>query len=71
MKKFEATKYDGKTLELQSSERIQELYELLEKEENFILEWTEGTVKMGRLMIGTELFPKIKAGDLALTAKGR
>ena len=72
METFRANKFDGKTLEMSSTDEIKRLYSVLEKEENFILEWTDKTPtgKSSRLMIGTELFPKVKAGDIILTAVG-
>jgi hypothetical protein len=72
MEVFRANKFDGKTLEMSSSDDIKKLYAVLEKEENFILEWTEKTNngKSSRLMIGTELFPKVKTGEIILTAVG-
>lgn len=69
MEKFKATKYDGKNIELESIEQMAKLYELAEKEQNFILVWNEDSEEKAITKIGVDVFPKIKTGDIILTAR--
>jgi len=69
MEKFQATKVSDDGIELTNSDELDRLYSLLQKEEDFILEWKEGEVAHSKVMIGNNLSAKIKTGDLSLTAK--
>ena len=69
METFKATKVSDDGIELTNSDELQRLYKLLQKEEDFVLEWKEGEVKHSKVMIGNNLSAKIKTGDLSLTAK--
>lgn len=72
MQRFRANKFDGKLIEMSNSQEIDVLYSVLEKEENFILEYTDSQgYKAAKLMIGTEIFPKVKTGDIIVTAVGK
>jgi hypothetical protein len=70
MKTFFATKYDNKSIELQSSRELDELYNTATAEENFILKWNDSETKMTRseVVIATNIVAKIKTGDIKLTA---
>jgi hypothetical protein len=70
MKTFFATKYDNKSIELQSSRELDELYNTAIAEENFILKWDDSETKMTRseVVIATNIVAKIKTGDIKLTA---
>lgn len=71
METFRANEFDGKSIEMCSSQDISKLYAILEKEENFVLEYTDAeNHRAAKLMIGTEIFPKVKTGDFTITAKG-
>ena len=70
MKEFKATKYEDGVLELTSTKEMKELFDIIEKEENFVLEWVEGDVLMSQIMIGNNIAAKVKNGDISLTAKG-
>lgn len=69
METFEATKYKDNVIELTSTEQLEKLYDVIEKEENFILKWKEGEVKQSEVMVGNNLSAKVKNGDIKLTAK--
>ena len=70
MKKFLATKYEvNKFIELADSTKLEELYNTIEQPENFILEWTDGTTKMNKIIIASDLIGKVKAGDVELLSK--
>ena len=74
METFVATKYaeqkgDKMEIELTSSDQLKTLYGVIDKQEVFLLEWTEGNVIESILMIGNNLKSKIRTGDLKLSAK--
>ena len=69
MRRFKATTYKGNMIELTSPEELQELYDIIDSEENFILVWYEGSVEQSELMIGNNLSAKVKNGDIKLTSK--
>jgi len=69
MEKFKATKYNEKGIELTGSNELQKLYDFLQKEEDFILEWEEGDVLRSKVMFGTHIASKVKSGDIELSAK--
>jgi len=69
MKTFNATKVTANSIELTTAEVLQDLYDIIDKEENFILSWSEGTVRQAEVMIANNLKAKVSTGDLKLTAK--
>lgn len=69
MKKFNATTYKENMIELVSHEALQELYETIDNEENFILIWEEGKIEQSEVIIANNLSAKIKNGDVKLTSK--
>ena len=69
MKKFVATKYEDAMIELATSQQLEELYKVIQDEENFVLEWKEGTVKRSKIIIGNKLSGKVETGDIELTAR--
>lgn len=69
MKRFEATKYKEGVIELTSPEALQELYNVIDNEENFILVWVEGNVEQAEVIVGNNLSAKIRNGDIKLTSK--
>ncbi len=69
MKRFIATKYDEKSIELTSSEELEKLFETIEAEENFLLKWEEGNVEQAQVMRGNDIKSKITTGDMKLSSK--
>ena len=69
MKTFIATKVDDNNIELADSQQLEELYNTIESEENFILEWMEGSVKHCEVKIANNMRAKVKNADILLTAK--
>ena len=69
MEKFKATKNEGSVIELTNSTELERLYDTIESEENFILEWMEGDVRKSEIVIGTSLAGKVKNGDVSLISK--
>lgn len=68
-KKFLATKVDDQCIELSSSDELESLYNILEKDENFILQWYEGDVLHSELKMSTNISSKVKTGEIILKAK--
>lgn len=68
-KKFLATKVDDKYIELSSSNDLEQLYTVLEKDETFILQWKEGEVLHSELKMSTNIISKVKTGEIILKAK--
>lgn len=70
MKEFEANMVSEEEINLKYDKDLPEVYKLIEDEENFILKWQDDTTMKSRVMIGNNLTPKIKNGDIKLTAQG-
>jgi len=66
MEKIEATKLDGKVIELTDAKNIQKLLDLVEKDENFTLYWEEQGEKKAQLMIANNLISSIKSGEIVV-----
>ncbi len=69
MKEFLATKVEEGLIELKSSNELSELYEMLDKDENFILKWREGDILNSKLIITTNISSKVKNGEIELKSK--
>jgi len=69
MEKFLATKVDDTIIELTSSDDLDQLYDMLDKDENFILQWNEGKVLHSELKIATNISGKVKTGEITLKSK--
>ena len=69
METFTATKVTDDSIELSSSEQLEKLYNIIDEEQNFILQWTEGSVNHSEVKIANHLRAKVKNGDIKLTSK--
>jgi len=69
MESFNATKYNDNIIELTSANEIEKLWKQIEQENDFILQWNEGGVIQGRMIIGSDLKSKIRNGDIMLSSK--
>jgi hypothetical protein len=69
MEKFEAIKVDDKCIELKSSQELEKLYGLMEKDENFILQWKENADLKSEVKIATNISAKVKNGEIVLMSK--
>jgi hypothetical protein len=69
MKTIIATSNKDSVIELQSAQAIEELYDLINDDENFILQWGEGSVTHSELIMTTNIAGKVKTGDLVIKAK--
>lgn len=68
MKKFTATKYEENLIELVDNGELEQLFNSIEKEETFILQWVEGDSNKSEVIIGNNISSKVKNGDIKLTA---
>ena len=68
IKTFRATKFDEKEIQLTDSKFLKDLYKTIEKEENFLLLWKEGSVEKSRLIMGNDMIGKVKNGDIVLSS---
>lgn len=68
MKSFFATTYKPNAIELASSKELDDLYNTVVAEENFILKWKDGKMLRSEVIIASMFVAKIKTGDLKLTA---
>ena len=66
MKKFNAKKCDDKVIELTSSSDLEDLFNTILREQDFIIQWNEGKEQKSELIIGTDLASKIKTGDIKI-----
>jgi hypothetical protein len=69
MEKFLATKVDEKCIELKSSNDLEKLYGLLDKDENFILQWVENTELRSEVKVATNISGKVKTGEIVLKSR--
>ncbi len=70
MEKYKALVYkEMEMIELENSEELDKLYQTIEGEDNFILQWYEGKVLKSEVIIVTNISSKIKNGEMKLTAK--
>ena len=69
MKIYEANVVTDTEIELKSSNDLEAVYDCIDEESNFILQWNEDGQKRSKVMIGNNLTPKIRNGDIILTAK--
>ena len=70
MEKYKALVYkEMEMIELENSEELDKLYQTIEGEDNFILQWYEGKILKSEVIIVTNISSKIKNGEMKLTAK--
>jgi len=69
MKTFIATRVDDNSIELANSKDLEDLFDCIENDETFILQWVEGSTKLSKVVIGNNYSSKVKNGDVTLSAK--
>ena len=68
MKEYQALIYNDKTIVLNNSKTLAELYDTMMVEENFILSWKEKDKKYSDVIIASNIVAKVKTGDIKLSA---
>ena len=69
METYKALTYkEHEMIQLESSEQLGKLYDTIENEENFILQWKEGNDKKSEVIIVTNITSKVKTGEMKLAA---
>lgn len=66
METIEAVKVDSKIICLKSNTDLEKVYKLIEDNVNFVLNWTDGKNKCGKVIFSCNLFPQIKNGEVEL-----
>ena len=69
MEKYKATLYTENNIQLENSEQLDKIYQNIEADENFILQWIEKDVLKSEVIITTNISSKVKNGELKLTSK--
>jgi len=69
MEKYKASLYTENNIQLENSEQLDKLYETVQADENFILQWIEKEVLKSEVIIATNISSKVKNGELKLTSK--
>jgi hypothetical protein len=70
METFKAKVVTDNIMVLSDVKALEELYNIIVKEEDFIVEWQEKDIKKAKLIVGASLISKIRAGDVQLTCEG-
>lgn len=69
METYKAKKYEAeKLIVLENSEQLSKLYNTIESEEDFILQWKENTTIISEVIIVTNIASKVKTGEIKLFA---
>jgi len=66
MKTIKAIEINGFHIVLSSQKSIEEVFNLIEKDENFILQWNKDGEIKSELMIASNISSKIKNGEIVL-----
>lgn len=66
---LEAVKVNEEAIVMVHIEDINKVYGLLKDGENFILEWMENDLKVGKLMIASNIFPKVINEEIIISSK--
>jgi len=69
MEKFKATMNSETNIQLENAEQLDKLYETIQADENFILQWYENNILKSEVIISTNISSKVKNGELKLTSK--
>jgi hypothetical protein len=68
MEKFEAKIFRPELIVLANSSELTKLYGLIEKDENFIISWTDEKLreKHSEVIVATHIIGKVKNGEMKL-----
>lgn len=69
METFFAKEYNENSICLTGSEDLQKLYEAINKDENFILEFVRDGKIVSEVIIATNISGKVKTGEIKLVAE--
>lgn len=69
MKRFEASTYNENMIVLTNKEQLEQLYDIIESEEDFILEWKSDDGKeLAEVIIANNISSKVKNGEVKLSS---
>jgi len=69
METFEAKIYRPELIVLANPNELAKLYSLIEKDENFIIKWSEGTIANAEVIVATHIAGKVKNGEMKLKSE--
>ena len=69
MKTIKAISFKKQVIEFSNSTELHALYNILEKEENFILQWNEEGLQKSQVMVCKKFKLKVSSGQLKLIAQ--
>ena len=70
MQKFKAKIVTDNIMVLSDVKALEELYNVIMKEEDFIVEWVSKEGNHAKVIVGASLISKIRTGDMQLTCEG-
>jgi hypothetical protein len=68
MDTYKAKVYQENYIELEDSSELDKLYQTIEGEDNFILQWVDKDVLHSEVIIATHISSKVKNGEMLLKA---
>ena len=69
METYKANSVSDVMIVLSSSKDLDEVYQKLDVDENFILQWTEDGRTVSEVIVATNLSGKVKTGEITLMAE--
>lgn len=69
METFNARIYRPELIVLNNSKDLAKLYGLIEKDENFIIQWSEDKKQLAEVIVATHIAGKVKNGEMKLKAE--
>ena len=70
MEIFNAISYEKNEIKLDNNKQLEELYNMIDTEANFILTWTENNKDRSEIIISSNIKAKVKTGDIVLSSTG-
>jgi len=68
MKIIKAISVEDNLIILSSADDLEKIFELINKDENFILQWVKNKMITSEMIIATNITAKVKTGELVLRA---
>lgn len=69
METFEAKIFRPELIVLANPKELAKLYGLIEKDENFIIQWSDGATMNAEVIVATHIAGKVKNGEMKLKSE--
>ena len=69
MDTYKAKVYEKDYIELENSSELDKLYQTIQGDDNFILQWKDKGTLHSEVIIATNVSSKVKTGEIVLKAK--